>query len=465
MPSPAAYFGGGASSAHAELLRCKCIRSAPVGRSAIIHPPACTGVRRLARASAAPDARICATTKAAGGAGFAPKAAPASKNERLDSTTPTTPSPSTWSRVARRLGAYQALAVLLVLLPTLLAVGYYGVVASDVYVSEARFVIRSPQRPSPTGLGALLQGTAFARAQDDAYSVNDYIRSRDALRELDAKLGLRQVFSDPAIDVINRFPGLRAWDESFEALFRHYLDHVVIDYDGTTSISTLRVRAYDGESAREINEALLQLGERLVNNLNNRSRADLIEVAEREVLLAEERAQKAASALGAFRTDRSVYDPDRQSQLQLQSMTRLREELLAAEQQLTQLRQVSPSNPQIPGLETRVRLLQSAIAAEAARVTGRGGGSMASKSAQFDRLTLEKGFADRQLAAALSALESARSEAARKQLYLERLVQPNAPDYPAEPRRLRQILTVFVFGLMVWGVACLVLASVREHTD
>jgi capsular polysaccharide transport system permease protein len=365
----------------------------------------------------------------------------------------------------KRIGAYRLLAVVLVVLPTMLSLGYYGAIASDVYVAESRFVIRSPQRASPTGLGALLQGTGFARAQDDAYSVNEFIRSRDALRELDAKLGLRALFGDAAIDPINRFPGLRYWDQSFEALFKHYLDHVGIDYDGTTSIATLQVRAYDGASAQRINEALLQMGERLVNNLNNRSRADLISVAEREVTLAEQRAQRAAGALSSFRSDRSVYDPDRQSVLQLQGVAKLQEELLAAQQQLSQLRQVSPNNPQIGSLASRVELLTKAMEAETGKVTGRGGSSMASKSAQFDRLALEKSFADRQLASALTALESARSEAARKQLYLERLVQPNNPDYAAEPRRIRQILTVFIFGLMLWGVASLILASVREHTD
>ena len=73
--------------------------------------------------------------------------------------------------------------------------------------------------------------------------------------------------------------------------------------------------------------------------------------------------------------------------------------------------------------------------------------------------------ADRTLGGALAALDSARSEAARKQLYLERLVQPNLPDMAMEPRRLRSVLTVFVLGLILWGVVSLVVASVREHVD
>ena len=362
-------------------------------------------------------------------------------------------------RILRRM---DALFIFSVLVPTLLAVLYFGFIASDVYISESRFVVRSPQRQSPSGLGALLQSTGFARSQDDTYSVHDFVRSRDALRELDDKLKLRDAYSAGDIDFINRFPGLD-WDRSFEGLYRHYQKHVGIEYDTASSISVLRVRAYTAQDAKTVNDMLLQMGERLVNNLNTRSRADLIEVAQQEVKAAEERSKTAAVALSSFRSDRGVFDPDRQSAIQLQSVARLREELLAAESQLEQVRRVSPNNPQIGGLQQRVDTLQKAVADENARVMGRSGG-LSTKSPVFDRLTLEKLFADRQLAGALTALDTARSEAARKQLYLERLVQPNLPDSSVEPRRLRSILTVLAVGLLLWGVVSLVVASVREHS-
>ncbi len=364
-------------------------------------------------------------------------------------------------RLLRRL---DGLFLLTVLLPTLVAGVYYGLVASDVYVSESRFVVRSPQRPAQGGLGALLQGTVFSRSQDDTYSVHDFIRSRDALRELDDKLQLRQAYSDAGIDPINRFPGLEWWDSSFEALHRHYLRHVAIDYDTVSSISVLRVRAYTADQAERINAQLLDMGERLVNTMNLRSRQDLIQVAEQEVKLAEKRAREAAAALSTFRSDRAVFDPDRQGTLQLQGEARIREELLAARSQLEQVRRVSPANPQVGSLEARVKALEAAVAEERARVVGPRGG-LITKSPEYDRLVLDRGFADRQLASALAALDSARSEAVRKQLYLERLVQPNKPDRAVEPRRVRGVLSVLVVGLILWAVASLVLASVREHTD
>ena len=135
-----------------------------------------------------------------------------------------------------------ALFTVTVLLPVLLASVYYGLLASDVYVSESRFVVRSPERGSATGLAALLQGSALGRAQDDTFSVIDFIESRDALALADRKLGVRAAYSGAHIDWLSRFPGPRWWDQSFEALYLYYLDHVKVDYNSSTSVSTLTVR-------------------------------------------------------------------------------------------------------------------------------------------------------------------------------------------------------------------------------
>jgi capsular polysaccharide transport system permease protein len=353
--------------------------------------------------------------------------------------------------------------LLTVVLPTLIAVVYFGLMASDAYISESRFVIRNPQHAAPSGLGALLQGTVLSRSQDETYSVLDFFQSRDALRELDSKLHLRDAYSSRNIDLLSRFPGLD-WDHSFEAFFRYYTKQIEVDYDSASSIAVLKVRAYSPEQAQQINESLLQMGERLVNNLNLHSREDLINVAEQEVRAAEANDRAAADALSKFRGQRQVFDPAHQGQLQLESVSRMEDDLQAAESELTQLLQVSPHNPQIPALRSRIDGLRHAVADRNQRIAG-GNQSLASASPVYDRLALEKDFADHQLAAALASLDSARSEANRKQLYLERLVQPNLPDSSVEPRRLRAVLTVFLLGLVLCGVVKLIVASVNEHLD
>jgi capsular polysaccharide transport system permease protein len=354
--------------------------------------------------------------------------------------------------------------VLTVFVPTCAAILYYGFFASDVFISESRFLVRSPQHQSQSGLfGQILQGSGLTHSQDDTYSVHDYILSRDALHELDAKLGVLKAFTSKQVDPINRFPGL-AWDESFEEFYRYYGKHVVIEYDPSTSISMLTVRAFTAQDAERINDQLLQMSESLVNTLNDRSRRDLIRYAEDEVKLATDKATAAAVALFQYRSKHEVFEPDKQAAIQLESVAKIQEELIATEAQLAQVRKLSPNNPQITGLESRADTLRHAISTEAAKVTS-AKGSFSARAPDFERLTVESIFSDKQLGVALADLESARNEALRQQLYLERLVQPNLPDKAMEPRRIRSMFTVLLIGLIAWGVVSLLIAAIREHSD
>ena len=54
-------------------------------------------------------------------------------------------------------------------------------------------------------------------------------------------------------------------------------------------------------------------------------------------------------------------------------------------------------------------------------------------------------------------------EAARQQLYIERVVEPNLPDYPLHPERIRLVLTVFFDNLLLLLIGWLVYSGVREH--
>jgi len=350
---------------------------------------------------------------------------------------------------------------LTVVLPTLAAIVYFGFIAADVYISESRFVVRSPERSTASPLGMLLKGTGFTRSQDDSYTVQDFILSRDALRALDEKLKLRAAFGKG--DVFSRFPGLD-WDNSFENMHRYYQKVVGVQLDPVSSIVTVTVRAFSAEEARKINQQLIEMSEALVNQLNERGRQDMIRFAANEVSEAEKKARLAALTLARYRNEKGVIDPEKQSAILLQQIAKLQDELIATKSQMAQLEMLTRDNPQIPVLKKRIQMLETEIELESGRVAG-GGRSLASKAVEFQRLALEKEFADKQLASAFVSLEQARNEARRQQLYIERIAQPNLPDAAMEPRRVRAILAVFVLGLIAWGVLSMLIAGIKEHQD
>jgi capsular polysaccharide transport system permease protein len=371
--------------------------------------------------------------------------------------------PGAKDRGMGRLKRVNWLFALTVLVPTALASIYYGFVASDVYVSESRFVVHSAQQqPQMSMMGQLLSGSGYSQVDQDTYPVIDYVESRDALKELNGNNFILNHYSRSG-DFISRFHvGL---DSSFEALWRYYSKHIIaIDVDDTSGITILQVRAYNAEDAKNISVSLIRMAESLINKMNERAATDTVSLAQQEVKEASVRSRETAVALAAYRNSHSIFDPDRQSAMRLQQVTLLQTQLFSAQSQLSQIEAVSPENPQVPVLRKNIDLIQKQIDVTTGVVAGKQD-SLSQKMTDFERLQLDSEFADKQLASTMAALENARSGAARKQLYLEELVQPNFPDVAIEPKRIRNIATVFALGLICWGTLSLLIASVREHRD
>ena len=376
----------------------------------------------------------------------------------------------TW-QLARRLLDFAArtlrvnrLFVFLVVLPTALAILYFGLLAHDVYVSESQFVVRTVQRQMPSGLGSLLQGSGLTQGSNDVYSIESFLVSRDALRILEPRYQLKRTFGSRAIDVIARFDPL-GWDDSFENLLRYYQKFVVnTDLDSTSSILTLTVRAFSAEQSHAINEDLLKLSEDFVNRLNERARNDLVKFASSDVDSAEKQERAAVLALAEYRNKQSVYDPGRQSDLQLQEVGALRSELVSTRKQIADLEGMAKDNPQLPMLRNRAKVLQGQIDSEMGRVAG-DRSSLSSKVPQYEGITLDRDFAAMYLKVALDSLEQARENAMSQQLYIERIEEPNTPDIAIEPRRLRDIAATLFLSLIVWAVASLLVTAVKEHAD
>lgn len=352
---------------------------------------------------------------------------------------------------------------LTVILPTAFSTVYFGVVASDIYISESSFVVRSPKnQASLTGFGALLQGSGFSRSQDDSYTVQEYMRSRTALEQLQQELPVKS-FYDSQGDILSRFNGFKL-NDSQEAFFRYFKDRLSIDLDSVSGIATLRVRAFKPEEGQQINQKLLNLGEELINRLNERARKDTLAYAEQAVEEAEKNVNDTAEALSKYRIKNKIFDLPAQSGVQLSLISTLKSELIRVETQLAQLVSITPDNPQVPALEMRQKSLRKEIEQQSKNLSG-SNNSIATQTAEYQRLVLANELAQQQLTAAMTSLQNTRGEADRQQLYLEVINKPSQPDWALEPHRLYNILATFIIGLMLYGVLSLLIASIREHKN
>lgn len=354
--------------------------------------------------------------------------------------------------------------VICVVIPTIVLTIYYGIIASDVYISESKFVIRSPNQQSVSGLGVVLKNIGFNASSDDSYIVRDYLTSRDSVKSLNQNLHIQARYSSENIDTVSRF-GFLIRDKTFESFYDYFTKKVKIVYDPASSISTLQVRAYTPEDAQKINLELLKTSEAVINKINAKAKSDILEYSQNEVQKAQEASTAAAEKLANFRTGKEVFNPEGQSMIVLQEISKLQDALIQAQAQLSQIQALTPDNPQIPATKQRIRTLEQKIKEKSDLVTGPSDRSLSNRSAGYQRLQLEKELADKQLASAIASYEQAKGDFSQKQLYLATLAQPSMPDEALEPNRLKNILSGFIFGLLTWGVLRLFVAGVKEHND
>jgi capsular polysaccharide transport system permease protein len=348
-------------------------------------------------------------------------------------------------------------------LPTLLAGVYFFAIASDLYSSEAKFIVRSPKAVQASGIGMLLQSTGLTRAYDDTAAVQEFVMTRDAVRRLEQQNDLRTVLSRPEGDFVTRFPGILFWRSDFESLLWHYGWFVSVETDTTTGVTTLMVKAYRAEDAHMLATALLDYSEQLVNELNDRARRDALAIAQREVDRAERRIADIQAELTAYRVKQKMLDPKSASTAVLELIQQMNSALATARTQLGELLNNSPNSPQIPLVKTRIAQLDKLIAEERGKLSGETD-SVVSTLTEYERLDVQRQLAERALASAFTSLEAARVEAQRQQLYLETIAQPNLADYPLYPRRVVSFIMVFATCMLVYGLAWLLVANVREHS-
>jgi len=382
---------------------------------------------------------------------------------------------------------------LFVIVPVLLSCLYYGLIASDVYVSESRFVIKAPDQKHSqvSSLANLIQTTGLSSGQEQANEVLDFVRSRDALANLERKVDIRRRYGNGG-DVLSRFPSALTGD-SFEYLYKYYANMVDADIDTQTGTAVVKVKAFTADDAFQINQALLGMSEDMVNRLNARRAAGIddgeppgdpaaarrgapvaraegaadpdgrgIAEAEHQVAIATERTRKVTAQLTAYRNQSALIDPGKQAVGVIEIANQMVAQRAALQAQLETMQRETPRNPAIPALANRVAALSGQIAQQNGQVVG-GSSTIASKLGNYEGLLVEQKFANESLTAANAGLVQARAEAQKQQFYLERVVEPNRPDTALLPHRLLSILTVAACALCLYFIGWMLMIGILEH--
>jgi capsular polysaccharide transport system permease protein len=348
---------------------------------------------------------------------------------------------------------------LMVILPALLSVLYFTLIASDQYTAEARFAVRSLADDSDdvNAGGNLLTMRA---ANQDSYVVTSFIQSSEILERLDGKIDYRAIFESPGADFWSRLDP----DASREEFLEYWSNHITAYIDGPSSIVTLTVRTFHPEDSVRLASAILVESEKLVNELSIRAREDLLESYQQEVNRTTIQYREALADLNRLQKQTGFLSPVDEATQTGTLLTGLLAQAMELDSRIFVLRQSNgteaPSYQQL--LNARESLTEQ-IDNLRQRLAGTGDTALTNLITEYSEVETNRIIAEKLFETARKNYDQAFAAALRKALYLTVFIDPSLPEESFYPRRFVSPLLLSLGFLVFWSLLSLVWASVEDH--
>ncbi len=356
---------------------------------------------------------------------------------------------------------------LFVLLPTLIVGTYYLRFASDMYESDATFMVMTASSAKSgfedSGAGLLSQlGMRGGMNPAESMAVQDFILSRDVLQRLDQDHGLIAHYKSDAIDPVQRLEA----DATEEDAFDYFLNKVDVRYDPLEGFLKMSVRAADQETAHAFAAAIVRYSEEMVDGLSDRIREDQLASARRELEIAENRVRAAQARVTDIQLKRETFGVESELAIVVSVIQTLESQLADKRAQLSNLSGVvrNTNDRRLVNLRNEIASLEEQLAARRGRLTDSSSGeSLAQINADFAAANLDLELAGQLFAAAVSGMEQARVQALSQTKYLAVTVRPSTPDEATHPLRYENTGLSFFIFLGAYVLISLTLATLREQ--
>jgi capsular polysaccharide transport system permease protein len=351
-----------------------------------------------------------------------------------------------------------------ILLLCMLAAVYWGIIASDRYVSESHIVIQQTQMPvaKTMDLSSILGATSTVNRQDQML-LRDHLLSIDMLGKLDNKLSLREHYSDRRRDPISRM-----WDKdlSTEWFYWYYLLRATVEFDEYAGVLVIRAQAFTPEKAHAIASLLVEEGERYMNDMAHRLAQEQVGFIEKQVEQIYERVMRARMAVVAYQNERNLVSPEGTAQYLFGIVNTLEGQLASLNtQRNAALGYLNPKSPAVTDFDLQIAAVKKQIGKEQVRLTSSERQTLNHIVEEFQRLQMNAEFAQEVYKTALASLEQARVDAGRTIKMVSVIQSPTQPQYPLEPRRMYNTAVFILATVIAFGIVSLIRAIVRDHQE
>lgn len=354
--------------------------------------------------------------------------------------------------------------ILLVMLPVAGVGTYLHLYAKDQFVSEVGFTIRREDAPLVSNLISSL-GAASSGSSSDSDILFEFVRSQELVGRIDRLIDLRGLYSerhdeDPVFKL--------APNATIEELVAYWKRMVQVSYAPGSGLLELHVRAFEAADAKRIADLIFSESSTMINELSSIARDDSTRYAREDLTGAEAGLRGIRETLTRFRLRTQIVDPEAAIQGQMGLLNSLNQQLGTALIDSDLLRgNTRKGDPRVAQIESRIAAIKARISEERKKFAQGGnavdGQDYATVIAEFERLIVDREFAEQKYAAALANFDRAQTEAQRQSRYLAAYVGPTLAESAEHPQRSLLLGLFILFAGLAWAILALVYYSLRDR--
>ena len=354
-----------------------------------------------------------------------------------------------------------ASAVIMLALPLIVASAYFGLVASDQYVTQFEFSLRNGDTSALDALSGLA-GVAASQQNIDSQVLVNFVPSRAMMEKLDTSLALRKIYSRPEIDWWSRFNPKK----SVEDLEKYWYNRVDAWIDAPSSIITVRVRAFTPEDSLALAREIDKNCERLVNDMTSRAREDALRASKIELERAEAALAEATRAIEAARNAEGTVDAAATAAGIERIIGQLQLDLARLKQQHdVSAKTISADAPQMKIVAAAIENRRKQIADYQAQIAGGDSGkTLADSMSRLGNLQTLQKLAQQRYATAAVQFENARIDTESQHAFLVDVAPPTLPQKALYPRRLWGWFLLVFPSFVAWSLLTGLAFLVRDNT-
>ena len=345
----------------------------------------------------------------------------------------------------------------------LLIVGsvYILFLKTELYESNTSVIIKDLSNKSASfeGFSFLLPSNS---ATQDAYTIQTYLSSYDELKRLDEKYHLKSHYMSDKLDIVER---LKSWNTK-EDFLKLYQKRLQLIFDQTTGILHIGFLHTNPKKAYEIVKTLIDDANKKINDYNKLIARKQLKFLEKQVEENKKALNESIKKLENFQNKYILLDPTQTAQTQFSIVANLEANLIEKKAKLNELLQYMNENSfEVIRLKNEVKQLKKTLEKMKKSLAGKDKKSLNIYIFEFERL---KGMVELNkdlYKQSLLQLEQVKAEINKNSKMLLVITSPYMPQGYVYPKKIQDIITLFLILILLYGIVSLIESIIKEHSD